>query len=216
MKERIRQVRKHFNLTQKEYADAIGVSTGFISLLETGRSGLSDENLESLCKKFHISALWMRDGIEPMESENPEAWTIRNESEAERREKEDGVAGRIRELRQTLHLSQKEFAVKISATRELVAMVEQRRGDASETLLEKIESGYGVNPNWLREGRGKMMTESAANLHPEIAEEPMRVKNESRTAEEETQIILEFLKNQPEFRSAAANLITHLKFPMRE
>ena len=153
---RVRQIRAHYHLTQRELAKAIGVSTGFISLVETGKSGFSEQNMENLCKALHVSAVWLKDGTGAMESENPEDWIVESEDEEEKQKRFDAIADRIRELRQTLHLTQREFGAGMGSSREIVAAVEQRKCRASETLMNKIEKGYGVSRGWLREGRGEM------------------------------------------------------------
>ena len=158
VRDRVRQIRVHFHLTQNELAEKIGVSTGFISLVETGRSGLSDANIEKICTVFHINASWLVNGTGIMESENPKDWVLEVMPEEEKQRYFDAIAGRIKELRRTLHLSQRQFAAGMGASREIVAIVEQRRNRASEMLLKKIENRYGVRAEWLRQGKGEMFS----------------------------------------------------------
>lgn len=145
MKDRIYQLRKHFHLTQVEMGKSIGTSISFIGLVETGRSGMSDETVEKICKEFHVSAAWLRNGVGSMLSEDPASWVIRGENKK-------AIAGRIREARKSLHLSQKAFAERMNYSRVAIALVEQGRNNASDTMLRKIEETYGIRI-WGDEGK---------------------------------------------------------------
>jgi len=52
--ERIRELRALKGLTQEELAEAVGVSTDFISLVERGKRAPSFENLERLAQVFEL------------------------------------------------------------------------------------------------------------------------------------------------------------------
>jgi len=53
--ERIRQLRTSKGLTQEELAEAVGVSTDFISLIERGERAPSFENLERLAEALGVN-----------------------------------------------------------------------------------------------------------------------------------------------------------------
>ena len=176
MKQRIKQIRKHFHLTQKELAEKLGSTTGFISLIETGRSGLSEEKIEHLCKDLHIRAEWLDEGTGPMLSDDPEDWVLSPpyaEGEA------DAVADRIKELRETLQLSQAKIGKKIGVSRELIAFVEQKRASPSKRLLKKIEETCNVNHDWLVSGNGDMFLPPSPSLSPTPTPSPTEKPNNS-------------------------------------
>ena len=152
MKDRIRQIRKHFNLKQSELAETIGATAGYISQVELGRCGLSDENVEKICKNFHISSAWLRDGVDPMLSEDPASWEVPHESEEEKKERIDAIVDRIKQIREMNHFTQTLFGESLGVSRMVIGLVEQRRNDPSENLLKKIERVYNINPKWLRKG----------------------------------------------------------------
>ena len=184
MKERIKQIRKHFKLTQKELAEKIGSTTAFISLMETGRSGLSDEKIELLCKEYHINASWVQDGVEPMLSDDPEDWILLPpyaEGEA------DVIADRIKELRETLDLSQSKIAKEIGVSRELVGLVEQKRTPPSKKLLTKIEETCNVNPDWLINGNGDMFLPEEQRKEPEETQQSQDEPDATRHHNSEVQ-----------------------------
>ena len=156
MKDRIYQLRKHFHLTQVEMGKSIGTSISFIGLVETGRSGMSDETVEKICKKFHISAAWLKDGSGPMLSEDPASWVLQHESKEDKQKRMGAIAARIREIRKSLQLSQKAFAERMNFSRVAIALVEQGRNNTSDIMLKKIEETYGISHSWLWDGKGEM------------------------------------------------------------
>ncbi len=68
--------------------------------------------------------------------------------------------GRIRELRKTLELSQKEFAQKIGLKQNAISYMEKNGATVTEQNIKAICSQFSVNENWFRTGNGKMFLES--------------------------------------------------------
>lgn len=62
MGERIKEIRKFFNLTQQEFADRIGVKRNTVATYEMGRSAPSDSALSLICREFNINEKWLRTG----------------------------------------------------------------------------------------------------------------------------------------------------------
>lgn len=62
MKNRIKQIRKSFSLTQTEFSTILGLTKNFISLLETGERTPSDRTIIDICVKFGVSETWLRTG----------------------------------------------------------------------------------------------------------------------------------------------------------
>ena len=69
MNNRISQIRKMHNLNQQEFANKIGLTKNFISLLETGNREPSDRTISDICRIFNIQEDWLRYGLEPMKLE---------------------------------------------------------------------------------------------------------------------------------------------------
>lgn len=67
---------------------------------------------------------------------------------------------RIRELRKTLALSQKEFAEKIGLKQNAISYMEKSGSTVTETNIKIICSQFSVNEHWLRTGCGKMFLEN--------------------------------------------------------
>lgn len=67
---------------------------------------------------------------------------------------------RIRELRKTLGLSQKEFAEKIGLKQNAISYMEKNGSTVTEQNIKTICSQFSVNESWLRTGSGKMFLEN--------------------------------------------------------
>lgn len=66
MNTRIARIRKEANLTQQEFADRLGLTKNFVSLIETGGRKPSDRTISDICRIFDIQEDWLRHGLEPM------------------------------------------------------------------------------------------------------------------------------------------------------
>lgn len=60
--QRIKQIRNDSKLTQDDFAERIGLSKNFISLVETGNRTPSDRTISDICREFNINETWLRDG----------------------------------------------------------------------------------------------------------------------------------------------------------
>ena len=67
---------------------------------------------------------------------------------------------RIRELRKTLNLNQKDFAQKIGLKQNAISYMEKSGATVTEQNIKTICSQFSVNENWLRTGSGKMFLEN--------------------------------------------------------
>lgn len=62
MKDRIRKVRKALDLTQRGFAERIGMKSNTIATYEMGRAIPSDAAINNICKEFNINETWLRTG----------------------------------------------------------------------------------------------------------------------------------------------------------
>ena len=62
MHKRVSEVRKAANLTQGEFADKLGLTRNFISLIENGNRDPSDRTIADICREFNVSEHWLRTG----------------------------------------------------------------------------------------------------------------------------------------------------------
>lgn len=59
---RIKEVRNDNNLTQKEFAERIGLARGSIATIESGRAPAGPRTINDICEKFQINKQWLLTG----------------------------------------------------------------------------------------------------------------------------------------------------------
>lgn len=64
--QRLRQVRKHFNMQQDDFAKRLGLSQTGVSWLEKEGNAVSEQTIRLLHLDFHVSEEWLRTGEGPM------------------------------------------------------------------------------------------------------------------------------------------------------
>ena len=60
--QRIKKIRSSKKLTQDDFAEIIGLTKNFISLIETGNRTPSDRTISDICRVFHVNESWLRTG----------------------------------------------------------------------------------------------------------------------------------------------------------
>lgn len=71
LNERIKAVRKDLSLSQKDFAEKIGISQRSVSWGEQPGNNVPDSTLKALCMAFRVNETWLRDGIGPMYTAEP-------------------------------------------------------------------------------------------------------------------------------------------------
>ena len=66
MNSRIKQLRKHLDLTLDAFGSKLGVTRGAVSNIENGRSNPSDQLILSICREFRVNEEWRRTGVGEM------------------------------------------------------------------------------------------------------------------------------------------------------
>lgn len=66
MNKRIAMVRKQSGLNQQDFAEKIGLTKNYVSLMETGARSPSDRTISDICRIFDVQEDWLRNGLEPM------------------------------------------------------------------------------------------------------------------------------------------------------
>ena len=62
--ERLREAREEADLTQQEASERIGVSNTFISLIETGKRGMSMDTLQKMARAYGVSVHYLTGGLD--------------------------------------------------------------------------------------------------------------------------------------------------------
>lgn len=66
--QRIKQLRLLNDYTQAEFAEAIDISINFLSEIENGKKGLSQDTLARICQQLNTSADYILFGTKPQHS----------------------------------------------------------------------------------------------------------------------------------------------------
>jgi transcriptional regulator with XRE-family HTH domain len=81
---------------------------------------------------------------------------------------DQAVSRRLLELRHALCLTQKEFGEKIHISKGYVTSLEKSRQSLNDRIIKLLSDTYGVNPEWLKHGKGAMFLEGRDNQIDEI------------------------------------------------
>jgi len=60
--ERLKALRKHLGLNQREFAGRLCLSQTALSMIETGKTALTGKNIKLLCTAFNVNERWLRTG----------------------------------------------------------------------------------------------------------------------------------------------------------
>lgn len=78
MEERIKMIRNALGLTQEQFAQRVGLTKNYISLVENGSRTLASRTVIAICREFGVNESWLRDGIgEPYATQSWEEETAR-------------------------------------------------------------------------------------------------------------------------------------------
>lgn len=116
---------------------------------------------------------------------------------------------RIKEIRETLNLSQEAFGERIGVTRASISNMEKGSRNPSEQTIKSICREYNVNYAWLKEGLGDMFSNLPDTLLDQVADEynldeldKVIVKRYMQLSEDKRQVIKEFFKSIAEEKDA--------------
>lgn len=71
LNERIKEFRKLRGLSQKDFAETIGISQRSVSWGEQPGNNVPDNTIKNICMAFGVSEDWLRNGTEPMYIQAP-------------------------------------------------------------------------------------------------------------------------------------------------
>ncbi len=75
---------------------------------------------------------------------------------------------RLKEIRETLKLSQSEFAKKLNLQRNSISLVENGKRNLSDRTIQDICNKFNVNEEWLRDGIGEMFCQDEKSIVNEL------------------------------------------------
>lgn len=62
MNERIQKIRKHFGLSQRDFARKVDVGQSTLAMFETGDRQPKDIHINRICSEFGVNGVWLRTG----------------------------------------------------------------------------------------------------------------------------------------------------------
>lgn len=62
MKDRLKELRKKLGLTQKKFAEKLGISRNNIASYETGKSNPGSSIIQLICRVYNVNETWLRTG----------------------------------------------------------------------------------------------------------------------------------------------------------
>ena len=68
----------------------------------------------------------------------------------------EGLTDRLKKIRNTLHLSQREFSKRIFISQSLYADIELGNVELKERYIQLISTQFNINIDWLKDGEGEM------------------------------------------------------------
>ena len=138
---RVKAIREHYGLPQPLFAKQINKTQGFVSNVETGRSGVSEGTIKEICFLFGVNKEWLVSGAGEM------GCGVAADKA--------GIGKRIKEIRKENHLTQQEFADKIGYSKRQVYSVEAKKVVPSDHFLRKVSTTFSVNYSWIITGKGE-------------------------------------------------------------
>lgn len=78
---------------------------------------------------------------------------------------------RLKDLRQTLNLSQEAFGSKLGVTKSTISIIEKGKNKLTDQMAKLICRTFNVDYFWLTEGTGEMFTALPETLFDELADE---------------------------------------------
>lgn len=60
--ERVKEIRKFYNLTLEKFGDRIGMKKNSVSQIENGKNSLTEQTIKSICREFNVDYIWLTTG----------------------------------------------------------------------------------------------------------------------------------------------------------
>lgn len=114
MHRRIAQIRNEVNLKQDEFAEKIGLTKNFISLIETGKRTPSDRTIKDICREFDVNEEWIRTGEGEMFIDNTREMELARLTKKLLADQDEAYTSRLISALVKLNTDQWELLAKIS------------------------------------------------------------------------------------------------------
>lgn len=148
---RIKELRKRLGLSQAQFALKINKTPGFISLIETGRSGISENTVRDISNVYNVNEDWLRTGLGNMFLD--EVQTEDQDEDEQLEERHHKIAERLHSLRNNNKMTISQFAAEIPCSRNLIAGIESGKRVPTEKFLRRVSDAFYVSFEWLITGQ---------------------------------------------------------------
>lgn len=115
---------------------------------------------------------------------------------------------RLKYIRKTLNLTQKDFAKKIGMSRSGYSQIETGDRPISDRLIKSICMAFNVNENWLRTGEGEMFIKVEDSIFKQLSEK-------YNLNEKDLSFIKHYLNMNPQNRQYLLNMILNMADAIR-
>ncbi len=82
MNERVKSIRKQLGMTQEQLAQRLGIGKAALSMIETGKAGLSTRNRNILVQELNVNPEWLEEGRGPMFNAEPDLQAFMHRTDA--------------------------------------------------------------------------------------------------------------------------------------
>ncbi|MEY8518949.1 helix-turn-helix transcriptional regulator [Lachnospiraceae bacterium 29-84] len=72
MNRRLKALRTHLGMNQKNFAGRLGITDSGLSNLESGKRNLTEQMIISICREFNVNRAWLVEGVGDMFTDLPE------------------------------------------------------------------------------------------------------------------------------------------------
>lgn len=115
---------------------------------------------------------------------------------------------RLKYIRKTLNLTQKNFAKEIGMSRSGYSQIETGDRPISDRLIKSICMAFNVNENWLRTGEGEMFIKVEDSIFKQLSEK-------YNLNEKDLSFIKHYLNMNPQNRQYLLNTILNMADAIR-
>ncbi len=115
---------------------------------------------------------------------------------------------RLKYIRKTLNLTQKNFAKEIGMSRSGYGQIEIGDRPISDRLIKSICMAFNVNENWLRTGEGEMFIKVEDSIFKQLSEK-------YNLNEKDLSFIKHYLNMNPQNRQYLLNMILNMADAIR-
>ena len=135
--QRLKEERKKIGITQKALAEKLGISSAYVSLIETDREQISEPIALKMEQMFGTNARYLLYG-----------------------EVKRGEKSRLRMARDSLGMKQKDLAAELGISAMYLGLMERGDAEVSRPVAIKMQELYEISAEWILYGTGTMKATS--------------------------------------------------------